>query len=126
MSFATYLENLRAKEDHEKKRFVPKVDFVTAPGYLDGGTSRKDAGLLAGGAYKVITHLGIFGFEPESKRMCLETLHPGATVEEVKARTGFEMLIPKKIEYTKAPTDEELRILRELDPDKRYTTPKAE
>ncbi len=111
---------------HEKKRFVEKVDFITAPGYLHGGTSRRDAGLRAGGRHKVITHLGIFGFEEKSKRMCLETLHPGATLEEVKARTGFELIIPKKIEYTKAPTDEELKILRELDPDKRYTTPKAE
>ena len=111
---------------HEKKRFVEKVDFITAPGYLQGGTSRMDAGLRAGGPYKVITHLGIFGFEEKSKRMCLETLHPGASLEEVKARTGFELVIPKKIEYTKAPTDEEIRILRELDPDKRYTTPKAE
>lgn len=58
--------------------------------------------------------------------MRLETLHPDASLEEVKARTGFELVIPKKIEYTKAPTDEELRILRDLDPDKRYTTPRAE
>jgi len=111
---------------HEKKRFVEKVDFITTPGYLQGGTSRKDAGLLAGGIYKVITHLGIFGFEKESKRMCLETLHPGATIEEIRERTGFEMIIPDKIEYTKAPTEKELTVLRELDPDKRYTTPKAE
>ena len=59
-----------------------------------------------------------------SKRMRLETLHPGVTVEEVKDRTGFELLIPDKIAYTKPPTDEELRILRELDPDQRYTKPK--
>ena len=48
------------------------------------------------------------------------------TVEEVRERTGFELLIPDKIAYTKAPTDEELRILRELDPDQRYTKPKEE
>ena len=80
--------------------------------------------MLAGGTYKVITHLGIFGFDEKSKRMRLETLHPGVTVEEVKERTGFELLIPDKIPYTKPPTDEELRNLRELDPDQRYTKPK--
>jgi glutaconate CoA-transferase, subunit B len=111
---------------HEKKRFVEKVDFITTPGYLQGGDARKKAGLLAGGAYKVITHLGIFGFDEKSKRMRLETLHPGVTVEEVKERTGFELLIPEKISYTKPPTDEELRNLRELDPDQRYTKPKEE
>ena len=111
---------------HEKKRFVPKVDFNTTPGYLNGGDSREKSGLIAGGAYKVITHLGIFGFDQKTRRMRLETLHPGATVEEVRARTGFEMLIPDKIEYTKPPTEQELRTLRELDPDQRYTRPKEE
>ena len=111
---------------HEKKRFVEKVDFITTPGYLQGGDSRKKAGLPVGGTYKVITHLGIFGFDEQSKRMRLDTLHPGITVEEVKEQTGFELLIPDQISYTKAPTDEELRILRELDPDQRYTKPKEE
>jgi glutaconate CoA-transferase subunit B len=109
---------------HEKKRFVEKVDFITTPGYLQGGESRKKAGLLMGGTYKVITHLGIFGFEEKTKRMRLETLHPEVTIEEVKERTDFEMLIPEKIEYTKPPTEKELRSLRELDPDQRYTKPK--
>ena len=111
---------------HEKKRFVEKVDFITTPGYLQGGNSREKAGMSVGGTYKVITHLGIFGFDEESRRMRLETLHPGATVEEVKDRTGFELLIPKKIQYTKPLTEEELRILRELDPDQRYTRPREE
>ena len=109
---------------HEKKRFVEKVDFITTPGYLQGGESRKKAGLLMGGTYKVITHLGIFGFDEKTKRMRLETLHPEVTIEEVKERTGFEMLIPEKIEYTKPPTEQELRSLRELDPDQRYTKPR--
>jgi len=111
---------------HEKKRFVPKVDFITTPGYLQGGDSREKSGLKQGGVYKVITHLGIFGFDEKTRRMRLETLHPGVTVEEVKERTGFEMLFPDKIRYTEPPTAEELRILRELDPEQRYTRPKEE
>ena len=111
---------------HEKKRFVKKVDFVTTPGYLNGGDTREKAGLTMGGTYKVITHLGIFGFDEKTRRMRLESLHPGATVEEVKDRTGFDLLIPDKIQYTKPPTEEELRVLRELDPDQRYTRPKEE
>jgi glutaconate CoA-transferase subunit B len=111
---------------HEKKRFVKKVDFVTTPGYLNGGDTREKAGLTMGGTYKVITHLGIFGFDEKTRRMRLESLHPGATVEEVKDRTGFNLLIPDKIQHTKPPTEEELRVLRELDPDQRYTRPKEE
>jgi len=109
---------------HERKRFVEKVDFITAPGYLHGGDSREKAGLTEGGVYQVITHLGIFGFDKTTRRMCLQALHPGASVEEVKERTGFEVLIPEDLSYTDPPTEEELRILRELDPDQRYTSPK--
>ncbi len=111
---------------HEKKRFVKRVDFITTPGYLQGGDTREKAGLKVGGVYKVITHLGIFGFDPESRRMRLEALHPGATVEEVVDRTGFEIIIPKDVPVTEPPTRDELRILRELDPDQRYTKAKEE
>jgi glutaconate CoA-transferase subunit B len=111
---------------HEKKRFVKKVDFITTPGYLHGGDSREKSGMTVGGTYKVITHLGILGFDEKSRRMRLEALHPGATVEEVKDRTGFDLLIPDKVQYTKPPTEEELRILRELDPDQRYTRAREE
>lgn len=72
----------------------------------------------------MITHLGIFGFDKTTRRMCLQALHPGASVEDVKERTGFEMIIPEDLSYTDPPTEEELRILRELDPEQRYTSPK--
>lgn len=111
---------------HEKKRLVEKVDFVTSPGYLDGYDSRERAGLIAGGVYKVITHLAVLGFDEHSRRMKLEAIHPGTTVEEVQDRTGFELVMPRKVEHTEPPTEEELRILRILDPDRRYTTPKEE
>src|SRR3954465_8286015 len=54
---------------HEKRRFVEKVDFVTSPGYLRGSTTRRDRGLPAGGMYRVVTDLGIFGFDEETRRM---------------------------------------------------------
>ena len=111
---------------HEKRRLVKKVDFVTSPGYLSGGNSRKAAGLIAGGTLKVVTHLGILGFDEEQKVMCLEALQPGATVEEVKKNTGFDLMIKKDLGESTPPTDEELRILHILDPEKRYTTPRGE
>jgi glutaconate CoA-transferase subunit B len=58
--------------------------------------------------------------------MRLEAPHPGAKVEEVHERTGFEMLIPDEIRHTDPPNEQELRILRELDPDQRYTRAKEE
>ena len=74
----------------------------------------------------MITHLGIFGFDKKTRRMQVESLHPGATVEAVKERTGFELIIPDDLPFTEPPTAQELKILRELDPEKRYTTPKEE
>lgn len=102
----------------DKRRFVEKLDFCTTPGYLKGGNSRTEAGLPPGtGPYKVITNIGVYGYHPESKRMMLLSLHPGSTVEDVKANTGFEMLIPEKFDQTKEPTSDELDILRnKVDP----------
>ncbi len=111
---------------HEKRRLVKKVDFVTSPGYLSGGNSRQEAGLITGGALKVVTHLAILGFDRTEKVMCLEALQPGATVEEVKKNTGFDVMIKKDLGQCTPPTEEELRILHILDPDKRYTTPRGE
>src|SRR3954470_20827306 len=62
---------------HEKRRFVNRVDFVTSPGFLSGEESRREAGLITGGMYRVVTDLGLFGFDEHSKRMKLLALHPG-------------------------------------------------
>lgn len=79
--------------------------------------------MITGGALKVVTHLGILGFDEKEKVMCLEALQPGATVEEVKKNTGFDLMIKKDLGEATPPTEEELRILHILDPEKRYTTP---
>ena len=106
---------------HEKRRFVEKVDFVTSPGFLNGGTTRRDSGLTAGGMYRVVTDLGLFGFDDESKQMKIIALHPGVTVSQVQENTGFEMAVNGDVGVTEAPTAEELAALRKLDPERLYT-----
>ncbi len=105
---------------HERRRFVPKVDFVTSPGFLDGGSSRRDAGLIFGVVTRVITDLGIFGFDEETKVMKLESLHPGALLDAIRERTGFEPIIPDRVPVTDPPTRTELEYVRRLDPERRY------
>jgi glutaconate CoA-transferase subunit B len=105
---------------HEKRRFVDKVDFVTSPGFLGGGTSRKDSGLLAGGMYRVVTDLAIMGFDEASKRMKVIALHPGVAIDRVQANTGFELEVAAEVETTDPPTQEELAVLRHLDPERLY------
>jgi glutaconate CoA-transferase subunit B len=105
---------------HEKRRFSETVDFITSPGWLAGGESRRASGLLFGGVSRVVTTLGLFGFEPESRRMRLEALHPGVSVDDVKANTGFEVLVSAQLTTTKPPTAKELNILRMLDPARQF------
>jgi len=105
---------------HERRRFVPKVDFVTSPGFLDGGEGRRQSGLIFGGVSSVVTDLGIMGFDDLTKEMRLESLHPGVTLDRVIENTGFELLIPDFVSVTEPPTQGELDELRRLDPDRRY------
>jgi glutaconate CoA-transferase subunit B len=105
---------------HERRRFVPKVDFVTSPAWLDGGDSRRRSGLFFGGVSRVVTTLGVFGFDPESRRMRVEALHPGITRSQVQEHTGFPLLDAPQIAETAPPAPDELEMLRALDPERRF------
>ncbi len=105
---------------HEKRRFVEKVEYITSPGYLQGGTSRRDAGLLAGGPQLIITDLAELGFHAETRRMQIQALHPGVSVEQVQDNTSFALGVADDVRVTAPPTDHELQVLRQLDPDRLY------
>ncbi|PYO01755.1 MAG: CoA-transferase [Candidatus Rokuibacteriota bacterium] len=105
---------------HEKRRFIKRVDFVTSPGWIDGDGSRGKAGLIFGGVSRVVTTLGVFGFEPESRRMRVEKLHPGVTLDTVRENTGFELLVADQVGITEPPSSDELDMLRALDPERRF------
>jgi acyl CoA:acetate/3-ketoacid CoA transferase beta subunit len=104
--------------NQSKRTFSNKVDFLTTPGYLDGPGGRERAGLARGsGPYRVITQLGIYGFDEETKRLKLLSLHPGVTLAEVEENSSFKIIIPDKVAQSLEPTEEHLRILREeIDP----------
>jgi glutaconate CoA-transferase subunit B len=106
---------------HEKRRFVNRVDFVTSPGFLSGGDSRRAAGLIAGGMFRVVTDLGLLGFDERAKRMKLLALNPGVAADQVQENTGFELLIDADLPITDPPTENELAVLRHLDPERVYT-----
>ncbi|MCD4656658.1 MAG: 3-oxoacid CoA-transferase [Planctomycetes bacterium] len=105
---------------HSIKRFVKKVDFITSPGYLQGGNSRDESGLPLGtGPYRVITDLGVMGYDDESKRMKVIAVHPGFSFENMQENTEFELLKADEIGVTEPPTEIELEILRnEVDPNR--------
>jgi acyl CoA:acetate/3-ketoacid CoA transferase beta subunit len=99
------------------RTFMKKLDFITTPGWLQGEGAREEAGLSAGcGPYRVITQFGVYGFDQDTKRLSLLSLHPGVTVEDVQANSDFEISIPDEVPFTQPPTSEEQHILREIDP----------
>jgi glutaconate CoA-transferase subunit B len=107
---------------HDVRRFVPKTDFDTTPGYLTGPGAREAAGLPRGtGPAYVVSTLALMDFDTQSKRMRLKATHPGVSVENVVAATGFELVLPEKVEVSDPPSAEELRLLREeIDPENLY------
>ena len=110
---------------HDKRRFVPKLDFLTTPGYLSGPGAREAAGLPErGGPINVVSTLGLMDYDREpggTCRMRLVATHPGVTVEEVIENTGFELIVPEHGGVNEPPSAGELRLLREeIDPERLY------
>ncbi len=116
--FASFCWKTMVMTPQDSKRFVEKIDFVTTPGWLQGGLSREESGLPLGtGPNKIITNMAVMDFEPESKRMRIISINPGYSLKDVKENCGFELLEAQKIGETLPPSENELRVLREdVDP----------
>ncbi len=107
------------------RSFVEKIDFRTSPGNLGGAEQaeriRREGGWLGRGPSVVVTDLGIWHFDDDGS-MRLDSLHPGATLDEVRATIGWEPRISADLRTSAAPSAEDLRIIRsELDPEGAYT-----
>jgi len=101
---------------HEKRRFVPKVDYITSPGYGDGAGWRERAGLPRGGPSTVITTLAILRFDAETREMMLSSTHPGVAVGDVISNTSWLLKVAPDVTTTPEPTAQELAMLRRFDP----------
>jgi len=107
---------------HERRRLVEKVAFITSPGHGDGSPGwRKRNGLLGGGPVAVITTLAVLRFPEEGGEVCVATVHPGHTVDEVLENTGWDLKVSRDVSETSAPTEAELAAIRRFDPDGFWT-----
>ncbi len=97
---------------HEKRKFVKKLDYLTSPGQLGGKNGRQAAGLRPGGVSVVVTNLGVMRFDKESCKMYLDKFYPGVTPEMILEQTEFDMDVSRATR-AEPPTQTELRILRE-------------
>jgi glutaconate CoA-transferase subunit B len=108
------------------RSFVERIDFRTSPGNLGGAEQaeriRREGGWLGRGPSVVVTDLGIYHFD-ETGEMRLDSLHPDATLDEVRAAMGWSPNVADPLATTHAPTADELRLIREeLDPEGTYTS----
>ena len=100
--------------NHSPRVFVERVDVVVGVGYdraAELGASGRDHRIPA-----VVTNLGVLDFENDDRVMQLRSVHPGVTVDDVVAATGFRIVIPGDVTDTRMPTDEELAIIEAVDP----------
>jgi glutaconate CoA-transferase subunit B len=96
------------RTEHSRRSLVPKVDFISAPGVSPPNVYR------TGGPVALVTNRCLFAFDAAQKRFRLESVHPGHSVAEILENTGFEFDCAAEIPETPAPSDETLRIMREI------------
>ena len=106
---------------HEKRRFKPRINYLTSPGFGTGPGWRESQGLMGGGPETIITNLCIFDFNPETCRARVKTLHPGVDLDKVRDRTGFEIHTRSDLTTTPPPQEKELELIRKYDPEGFWT-----
>jgi glutaconate CoA-transferase, subunit B len=106
---------------HEPRRLVERVSYVTSPGHGDGPGWRRRHGLPGGGPVAIVTTLAVLRFPDGGGEAELASVHPGHTVDEVCARTGWDLRVADGVGPTPEPTPEELAEIRRLDPDGFWT-----
>ena len=96
------------REEHSKRVLVPKVDFISAPGWSLPGVERR------GGPQALLTGKALFMWQPEKRRFRLESVHPGSTLNEIVELTGFEFDRGPDEKTTPSPSADDLALLRGL------------
>jgi glutaconate CoA-transferase subunit B len=96
------------------RAFVERVDFVSSMGYGRGPGERERLGLRGAGPRTVVTDLGILRPDPATCELTLVALQPGATVEQARDATGWDLGVADEVAELEPPSAEELAVLREL------------
>jgi glutaconate CoA-transferase subunit B len=100
---------------HEKKRFAERVDYISSPGYLDGGTARERYGFVGGGPCAIVTTLGILRPDPQSKEFLLDGWFAFSSPQEIREHTGWELRTAAHAALIAEPSEAELAALRKVD-----------
>ncbi|NPV93241.1 MAG: CoA-transferase subunit beta [Firmicutes bacterium] len=101
---------------HRKDKFVERLDYLTTPGFLGGGDERSKLGFPGSGPLKVVSNLGVFRFDENTKEMYIASYHPWVSIEQIKENTGWDIKVGEGVMETEPPTAEQINLLRQLDP----------
>ncbi len=99
--------------------FVNTLDYLTSPGYLDGGDSRDRCGLfpVGSGPTALISNKGVFRFDRKTKEIFLDQIHPGVELESIKRDVPWDLKVSQDLKSTQRPSDEEIEFIRDFAPE---------
>jgi acyl CoA:acetate/3-ketoacid CoA transferase beta subunit len=98
---------------HSRRAFVAAVDMVSGVGYDRAAAAGPSASRFHE-VRRVVSNLGVFDFDTPDHRMRLASVHPGVSVAEVVEATGFDLVVPADVPETRAPTEAELELIRDV------------
>ena len=113
---ATSGKRVLAIMPQDAKKFVEKVDYITTPGFLGGPGEREKLGMIGGGPDCVVSTMGVYRFDEDTKEMYLAEYFPGQSVEKIKASCAWDLKVSPNVIETAEPTEDEVKILRAIDP----------
>lgn len=119
MEIAAWADRTYLMTAHQPRRFPARVDFRTSAGFLGGRAERQATGVRGSGPAAVVTDLGILEPDPTGE-LVLTAVHPGVDPAQAQEKTGWPLKVAAQLRVTDPPTELELRILDELDPDRIY------
>ena len=96
------------RTEHSRRTLVPRVSFISAPGASAPNVYRP------GGPIALVTNRCLFSFDSAQPRFRLESVHPGHSIAEVAELTGFDYDRPGIVQVTPPPSEETLRLLRQV------------
>lgn len=118
---ASLARRVVALMDHKKDRLPERVSYLTSPGHGTGAGWRESVGLPPGGADCLITTKAIMRYDVRSGQAKIESAHPGVTFDELQRETGWELTQPETLRETASPTEQELELIRKIDPNRFWT-----
>jgi glutaconate CoA-transferase subunit B len=105
----------------DSRVFPKRVDFITSPGHRSRSGRRADLGMPGAGPVRVITDRGTLSANPDTGELELDARYPGTSVDDIRSRVGWHLVVRESLRVVMPPTSQELRLLRDVvDPKRRF------